>query len=95
MLKDSSKFPVQILYRFSEQSQKNLENFGERYAECTFSPISFQEGSVTVWAGISSEVRKELYIVPRETLTVDRYINEILQDYDVPMYLLETISHFT
>lgn len=58
---------------------------GERYAECTFSPrVSFQGGSVMVWAGISSQARTELYIVPRGSLTADRYINEILQDYVVP-----------
>ena len=39
---------------------------GERYAECTFSPrVSFQEGSVMIWAGISMESRTELYLIPR------------------------------
>lgn len=58
---------------------------GERYAECTFSPrVSFQGGSVMVWAGISMEARTELYLVPRGSLNADRYINEILEDYVVP-----------
>lgn len=58
---------------------------GERYAECTFSPrVSFQGGSVMVWAGISLESRTELYLVPRGSITAERYINEILADYVVP-----------
>ncbi|CAH1115762.1 unnamed protein product [Psylliodes chrysocephalus] len=36
-----------------------------------------------VWAEIS-EGRTELYMVPRGSVTADRYINEILQDYVVP-----------
>lgn len=58
---------------------------GERYAECTFSPrVSFQGGSVMVWAGISSQAHTELYLVPRGSLTAARYINEILQDFVTP-----------
>lgn len=57
----------------------------ERFAECTFSPrISFQGGSIMVWAGISLEARTELYIVPRGSITAARYIDEILQDFVVP-----------
>lgn len=58
---------------------------GERYAPCTFSErVSFHGGSVMVWAGISTEARTDLYVIPRGSLTAERYIEEILQDYVVP-----------
>lgn len=37
-----------------------------------------------VWAGVSTEARTELYLVPRGSITGERYIAEILEDYVVP-----------
>jgi transposase len=71
--------------RFPDGRQRVWRRTGERYTECTFSPrVSYRGGSVMVWAGISLQSHTELYLVPGGSLTADRYITEILQDYVVP-----------
>lgn len=81
LFSDESRFCL----RSPDGRERVWRRIGERYAECTFSPrVSFQGGGVMVWAGISMEGRTDLYIVPRGSLTAERYIEEILQDYVVP-----------
>lgn len=58
---------------------------GERYAECTFSErVSFQGGSIMVWAGIAFNSRTELVIVENGTLTAARYVQEIVEEHVLP-----------
>lgn len=78
---DESRFCL----RSPDGRERVWRRTGERYAECTFSSrVSFQGGSVMVWAGISMAAHTELYLVPRGSVTAERYINEILEDYVVP-----------
>lgn len=58
---------------------------GERYAQCNFSHrMSFQGGSLMVWAGISFEARTQLVVLDRGSMTADRYVTDILQEHVVP-----------
>lgn len=58
---------------------------GERYAQCTFTErVSYQGGSIMVWAGITLDSRTELVIVGNGSLTAVRYIQEILEEHVLP-----------
>ncbi|CAH2087783.1 unnamed protein product [Euphydryas editha] len=57
---------------------------GERYLAITTTPtVSFGGGSIMIWGGVSSDARTELVIV-NNALTATRYIEDILQEHDVP-----------
>lgn len=61
----------------------------ERYADCTISErLSFNGGSVMVWAGISTEAHTDLIFVENGALNAHRYVEDILQETVVPF------SHF-
>lgn len=61
----------------------------ERFADCTISErVSYNGGSVMVWAGISRDARTDLIFVENGALNAHRYIDEILQNAVVPY------SHF-
>lgn len=63
--------------------QRVGRHIGEQHVVCTFNPtVSFQGSSVMVWAGVSMEAHT-LCVVPRDSLTAERYIKEILQDHVV------------
>lgn len=58
---------------------------GERFAECTFKPrLSHGGGSLMVWAGISMDACTELVVIDGGSLTAQRYIEEVLENYVVP-----------
>ena len=78
---DESRFCL----RSPDGSERVWRRAGEHYAEFTFGPrVSYQGGSVMVWAGISLDSRTELFLISRGTINAERYINEILADYVVP-----------
>lgn len=61
----------------------------ERYADCTISErVSFNGGSVMVWAGISTEAHTDLIFVENGALNAHRYVEDVLQESVVPF------SHF-
>lgn len=61
----------------------------ERFVDCTISErVSFNGGSVMVWAGISRDARTDLIFVENGALNAHRYIEDILQNAVVPY------SHF-
>lgn len=69
----------------SDGRQRVWRRVGERYEQSLFSTKeSFGGGSVMVWGGISLEARTELYVLPGNSLTANRYIENILQDYVIP-----------
>ena len=58
---------------------------GERYAQCNFAHrISFQGGSLMVWAGISFHARTELVFIDGGSMTAHRYVAEVLEEHVVP-----------
>lgn len=62
---------------------------GERYFDCMISErLSFNGGSVMVWAGISTEAHTDLLFVENGALNAQRYVEDILQEAVVPF------SHF-
>lgn len=62
MFTDESRFAL----RSPDGRERVWRRNGERYAQCNFSSrVSFQGGSVMVWAGISMEGRTELYCLHR------------------------------
>lgn len=57
---------------------------GERFAPCTqMTTVSFQGGSLMLWAGISFEARTDLVFIEGGRLTGARYIQEILEEHVV------------
>lgn len=79
--------------RFSLRSPDGRERVwrrrNERYAECTISErVSFNGGSVMLWAGISTEAHTDLIFVENGALNARRYVEEVLQEAVVPF------SHF-
>lgn len=61
----------------------------ERFMDCVISErLSFNGGSVMVWAGISREAHTDLIFVENGALNAHRYIEDILQNAVVPY------SHF-
>jgi hypothetical protein len=61
----------------------------ERYADCTISErVSFNGGSVMVWAGISTNAHTALIFVENGAVNAHRYVQNILQEAVVPF------SHF-
>ena len=56
----------------------------ERYAQCNIlQKAPFRGGSVTVWAGVSSEACTGLHVFHRPNLNSERYISDILEEYVV------------
>ena len=57
----------------------------ERFAPvCVAEHDRFGGGSVMVWAGISAQGKTDLHVIDNGTLTVLRYVNEILDVYVRP-----------
>ena len=57
----------------------------ERFAECTITErISYQGGSVMVWAGISNAARTDLVFVDNGAMNAHRYIEDVLGEHVIP-----------
>lgn len=81
---DESRF---MLYAHDGQ-RRVYRRSGERFIPACFEEIvAFGGGSITVWAGISSESRTELVLIENGTLTSARYVEEILNEHVGP-YLI-------
>ena len=62
---------------------------GERYAQaCIAERVPFVGGSDMEWGGISFEARTELVFIQNGTLTVHRYLTEVLEDHAVPFMVI-------
>ena len=78
---DESRFAL----RSSDGRDHVWRRCGERYAPCTMSPrISFNGGSIIVWAGISVAARTELVFIENGTMNGDRYIEECIIPHVIP-----------
>lgn len=81
MFTDESRF---TLYTHDGR-QRVYRRPGERYYQaCIEEKVPYGGGSVHVWAGISSESRTELVVIENGTLTAERYVNEIINEYVGP-----------
>ena len=57
----------------------------ERFAPvCVAEHDRFGGSSIMVWAGISAQGKKDLHVIDNGTLTVLRYVNEVLDVYVRP-----------
>lgn len=74
-----------VCLRSPDGRERVYRRRNERFAECTISErVSYQGGSVMVWASISSEARTELLFVENGALNAHRYVQDILQEAVVP-----------
>lgn len=81
LFSDESRFCL----RSSDGRQRVWRRTGERYEQEMFKEkISFQGGSVMVWAGISLEARTELCVLPRNSLNAVGYI-QVLEQHLLPI----------
>ena len=75
VLNDGSRFLLDML----DRRRRVWHRRGERYANCAIVEHDrYGGGSLMVWGGISVRSRTELFVL-NETLTGQRYINEVLQ----------------
>lgn len=73
-----------VALRAPDGRERVYRRRGERFLPITTrTTVSYQGGSVMVWAGVCSEARTELVFVDQR-LTAARYIEEILQEHVVP-----------
>lgn len=84
MFSDESKF---MLYR-NDGRTRVYRRPGERFKQaCIEEKVPYGGGSVLVWAGISSASRTELVLIENGTLTSERYVEEILNEYAGPFMI--------
>ena len=78
---DESRFCVD----FTDRRARVWSMPNERFAPvCVAEHDRFGGGSVMVWAGISVQGKTDLHVIDNGTLTVLRYVNEILDVYVRP-----------
>ena len=80
LFSDESRFCLHSL----DRRVRVFRRPNERYAQCNIlQKAPFRGGSVTVWAGVSSEASTGLHVFHRPNLNSERYISDILEEYVV------------
>lgn len=81
LFSDESRF---ALYT-SDRRDRVWRRPRERYARATMvEAVPYGGGSVMVWGGINLRAKTDLHVFPRGSLTAQRYIADVLQEYVVP-----------